>query len=101
MAQLTPPSTTAIAARHFRDSVGVTWTIYLITPQSLLEGAATLLPHAERRQGWLLFESAEGERRRLTPFPPDWASVTPFELERWCMRATPIEEQPERRATDR
>jgi len=92
---------TAAAPRRFIDCVGLAWTVYCIQPPSLLEGAITLLPHAERRNGWLLFESAEGDRRRLAPFPADWATITPFELERWCARAEPITELPRRRLSDR
>lgn len=88
------------APRRFVDSVGVSWTIYRILPQALLEGAVTLLPHADRRRGWLLFESDEGERRRLAPYPDDWAEVTAFELERWCMRAVRTEDLPRRRSGD-
>ena len=87
--------------RRFTDCVGDQWTVYCIRPPSLLAGVITLLPHEERRNGWLLFESSEGERRRLAPFPADWAVVSDFELERWCMRATRIEDLPNRRAGER
>lgn len=90
----------AVSIRRFTDCVDVAWTVYCITPPSLLDGAMILLPHRERRQGWLLFESEEGEKRRLTPFPPDWATVSEFELERWCMRATPDALTPRRRRED-
>lgn len=93
-------SSAAAASRSFTDSVGVHWMVYCILPSPLLAGKPTLLPHGERRNGWLFFESADGDRRRLSPFPPDWREVTPFELERWCMRATPIQELPARRKDD-
>ena len=100
MVELTQSQHALAASRRFVDSVGLSWTVYRILPQAMLEGAVTLLPHADRRRGWLLFESADGDRRRLTPYPGDWAEISPFEIERWCMRATPIEELPARRSTD-
>jgi hypothetical protein len=37
-------------------------------------------------KGWLSFVSA-GSKRRLAPFPADWANVTDIELERLCVTA--------------
>lgn len=90
----------AVSSRRFTDCVGVEWAVYSIVPSAIVQGMILLLPHAERRKGWLLFESGEGERRRLAPFPPDWDQVSDFELERWCMRAEPVGQLPERRAGD-
>ena len=73
--------------RAFTDCVGTGWTVTEVQP--LVDVATTWLlqPYPERRGGWLLFESDEGERRRLAPFPADWREISDFELERWCMRA--------------
>lgn len=87
-------------SRSFTDSVGVHWMVYCILPTPMGSGKPTLLPHGERRSGWLYFESGDGDRRRLCPFPADWRQVTTFELERWCMRATPVRELPARRHDD-
>lgn len=97
--QTSTGSTTAI--RRFTDCVGESWTVYCVKPPSFLRDAITLLPHQERRNGWLAFECDSGERRRLAPFPRDWAMVSDFELERWCMRATRTAVIPKRRAEDR
>lgn len=91
----------SVTMRQFTDCVGDRWTVYCIIPPAFLQGAITLLPHQERRNGWLLFESDAGERRRLAPFPTDWYAVSDFELERWCMRAARIGATPRRRAEDR
>jgi hypothetical protein len=86
--------------RFFTDSSGTAWTIYEIQPADVVGGANLFLPHPERRGGWLLFESEHGERRRLAPFPPDWRNVSTYEIERWCMRATPVVAKENRRSTD-
>lgn len=84
----------------FTDGVGVKWLVHEISAPSIPERLSLLLPHSERRGGWLLFESQDGERRRLAPYPPDWRSLTPFVLERWCMRATRVHGDEHRRRTD-
>ena len=98
--------------RVFRDSQGTEWQAWDVVPQ-LTERReierrvrATPLEHADRRRmpdrrvikgrrptltagldrGWLCFENA-GEKRRLTPIPPDWLRSTPAELERYCQAA--------------
>lgn len=86
--------------RSFVDSVGVTWTVREISTPSLSGALAKLLENDRRRGGWLVFESDEGEKRRLTPYPPDWRTMTAFEIERWCMRATKVPPAPARRAED-
>lgn len=91
-----PPS----ASRQFTDTVGIPWTVYGISPSAGLQHVIALFPHPERRSGWLLFESAEGERRRLAPFPANWRDISPFELERWCMKAVLVAELPQRRTED-
>lgn len=91
---------TRLGTRRFTDCVGMEWHVYSILPLAVLQSVILLLPHAERRKGWLLFESSDGERRRLAPFPHDWRHISAFELERWCMKATPVRDLPARRAGD-
>ena len=86
-------------SRDFVDSVGVAWTVREITSSSL-SAVARVLEHDRRRSGWLVFESADGEKRRLAPYPPDWRTMSAFELERWCMRASKVPPAPARRAED-
>ena len=86
--------------RSFVDSVGVEWSVREISSPSLPGALAKLLEHDRRRGGWLVFESNEGEKRRLSPYPPDWRTMTAFEIERWCMRATRVPPGPARRAQD-
>jgi len=87
-------------SRTFVDSVGLEWTVREISTPKLGETVAKMLQHDRRRGGWLVFESTEGEKRRLAPYPPDWRTMSGFELERWCMRATSVPPSPARRAED-
>ena len=88
------------ATRTFTDSVGLEWTIREIASPTLTSAMAKVLDHDRRKGGWLVFESSEGEKRRLAPYPPDWRTMSPFEIERWCMRAAKVPPGPSRRAED-
>ncbi len=64
--------------RDFTDSAGVAWRVWATMPQV---GAA----YEERyRAGWLTFEDATGNRRRLAPIPPGWQEALPERLELMC-----------------
>jgi hypothetical protein len=89
-----------ITSRAFTDSVGVNWTVREIGSPTLTQTLAKVLKTDRRRSGWLVFESSEGDKRRLAPYPPDWRTVSMFELERWCMKATRVPPAPARRAQD-
>ena len=92
--------TQLISSRAFTDSVGVDWTVREIGSPTLTQTLAKVLQSDRRRSGWLVFESSEGDKRRLAPYPPDWRTVSMFELERWCMKATRVPPAPARRAED-
>lgn len=87
-------------SRSFTDTVGLEWTVREISSPSLPPALARVLERDRRRGGWLVFESSEGDKRRLAPYPSDWHTLTPFEIERWCMRATSVPPGPMRRAQD-
>jgi hypothetical protein len=90
-----------VSPRSFIDAESVEWTVREIQSHALPERLAQLLGNEDRRRaGWLVFESSEGEKRRLSPFPDDWGTVTEFELERWCMRAARVPPAPSRRKED-
>ena len=89
-----------ITSRSFTDSVGVNWTVREIGSPKLTRTLEKLLEKDRRRGGWLVFESSEGDKRRLAPYPPDWRTVSTFELERWCMKAARVPPAPARRAED-
>jgi hypothetical protein len=88
------------SSRTFVDNVGVEWTVREIARPTMTATLAKLLEHDRRRSGWLVFESADGEKRRLAPYPPDWRTMSTFEIARWCMRATRVPPAPGRRAED-
>ena len=89
-----------VHSRDFIDTVGVAWTVREIASPQLAGAMARILEHDRRSGGWLVFESVEGEKRRLTPYPPDWRTMSTFEIERWCMRATQVPPAPARRSQD-
>ena len=89
-----------VHSRTFVDSVGVEWTVREIGRTSLAGALAKVLENDRRKAGWLVFESEEGEKRRLSPYPPDWRTMTTFEVERWCMRAVRVPPAPARRSED-
>jgi hypothetical protein len=87
-------------SRTFLDTVGLEWTVREIASPTLSGAMAKILISDRRKGGWLVFESAEGEKRRLAPYPPDWRTMSAFEIERWCMKATRVPPAPARRAED-
>ena len=76
----------ASGALDFADASGTVWTVSEIARLDFSEQLMALLPHPERRQGWLLFESQLGERRRYTPIPDDWRNFSPTALQE-CLAA--------------
>jgi hypothetical protein len=90
----------ASGALDFIDSAGTRWTVTEIARLDFSERVMALLPHPERRQGWLLFESQWGERRRYTPIPDDWRSLTVDRLEGCLATAVRASSAERRRRTD-
>src|SRR2546423_4990980 len=97
-----------MAYRTFIDSHGVEWQTWDVLPKGVERRItdrrvcpeALSFPdrrHVDRRQveghwspltsglrdGWLCFDGG-GNRRRLTPIPPDWEECAPAALERYC-----------------
>jgi hypothetical protein len=85
----------------FTDSLGVAWDVRRITPGPMPPKLLRLLREDRRAGGWLLFLSHRGEKRRLSPVPPEWPDASHAELEAWCARAKRTPPAPERRAVDR
>ena len=79
--------------REFRDEAGVKWVVFF-TARSVARDQH--LPE-EYREGWVAFESAHGEKRRLAPVPKDWEALTDRELGLVCGQATP--QAPRKKAT--
>jgi hypothetical protein len=64
------------STRSFTDAVGVEWAVREIGSPKMSQTLAKLLEHDRRSGGWLVFESNDGEKRRLAPYPPDWRTVS-------------------------
>lgn len=71
--------------REFRDAEGVDWFVFF-TARSVARDQH--LPQ-EYRGGWLAFESATGEKRRLAPVPNNWEALSGDKLTVLCASATP------------
>src|SRR5437763_4825952 len=90
----------ASGALDFTDSNGTRWNVLEIAAMNFSERLMSLLPHPERRQGWLLFESQNGERRRYAPVPPNWKSYPPSALEQCLGSAMASSAVEQRRRSD-
>jgi len=90
----------ASGALDFTDTSGIVWTVSEIARLDFSERVMALLPHPERRQGWLLFESQLGERRRYTPIPDEWRSFSPSALDQCLANAVRSSDAEHRRRDD-
>ncbi len=84
-----------MALREFRDSKGVLWKVWSVTPDSLDKRTTAEDYMKDWQDGWLCFECPES-RRRLATFPPSWEELSDGELESLLVRAQPVK----RRGTD-
>ena len=72
--------------REFRDSRGVTWKVWNVTPDSLDKRTTAEDYMKEWQDGWLCFESHD-RRRRLAAYPPAWEDLPEAELEQLLQRS--------------
>ena len=86
--------------RKFIDEDGVKWEVWEVGNPAIHGSLTAQLLAERRRSGWLVFESATGEKRRLAPYPSDWATVSDFELAHWCAKAVRVPPAPGRREED-
>jgi hypothetical protein len=76
-----------MAVKEFRDSGGRGWRAWDVRLEDLREPARYELP-GEYQDGWLAFESSDGEvRKRLAIYPEDWATLAVPELEALIRKA--------------
>ena len=98
-----------MACRDFTDEAGrywVVWDVYPTLAERRQKDAGPPFGSRERRRllerraharsnmtkGWLAFEAADGERRRLGPIPETpagWAAATLDQLRTWCTASNP------------
>jgi hypothetical protein len=86
---------TRTTARHaFIDSRGVGWNVFDVQPALDRAMLTQLAPPFQ--EGWLCFESVT-EKRRLTPIPSNWRSLSDSDLEKLLGEAE-IVRMPRRRS---
>lgn len=70
--------------RTFADEAGVQWEAFAVHPSANVRGRSRL--PEPFRYGWLAFDS-DREKRRLSPIPDGWASLSVESLRELCDRA--------------
>ena len=75
--------------REFRDSKGVQWKVWNVTPDSLDKRTTAEDYMRDWQDGWLCFECAD-ERRRLASYPPSWEEMGNGELEELLRRSQAV-----------
>jgi hypothetical protein len=80
-----------VTHRLFDDARGVRWDVWPVHPEGR-PSQLSALP-GPFQSGWLVFESID-EKRRLSPIPSNWQSLSPAELERLCERAEVASRRP-------
>jgi len=86
--------------RNFTDARGVEWSVWEVKNPSVPPKLAALLGPDRRRAAWLVFEAPTSEKRRLSPYPDDWRTISDEELERCCEQAVRVPPAPARRVVD-
>lgn len=92
--------------RQFTDAQGRLWSVWDIVPSAVTFDLGAGRPSAADREaiesraaarlpeqfseGWLCFER-DGEKRRLAPRPPQWATLPETHLEALCRRAATVQ----------
>lgn len=71
----TPTWDTPTMLREFIDAEGTLWLVWQVTPITA--------------EGWLCFETI-GDRRRLRPIPPEWATRNDGALQYYLARAVSV-----------
>ncbi len=71
-----------MAVRTFVDASGMSWEVFEVHRSSSRPGAVSV----GHESGWLAFVSGL-TKRRLAPYPPDWAEVSEERLENLCASA--------------
>lgn len=85
-----------MALREFRDRNGVEWRAWDITPERMHPVTARemfLGRYVDFQEGWIVFES-DDERRRLAPYPIQWADFPVEQLEALLAMAQPSRRRP-------
>jgi hypothetical protein len=73
--------------RTFLDDNGVRWEVREIGDPAFAIVPTRYLRRPEYADGWLLFTTDDGQRRRLAPYPRDWHGSSDGELRSMCRDA--------------
>lgn len=84
--------------RQFSDLNGRSWEVFEVGNETLAVGRVEMLPSA-LRTGWLVFDNGQ-ERRRLAPFPGEWAAFSHSGLCALLAAAQPVTAKRVPRALD-
>ena len=85
--------------REFRDRDGVLWRVWDVSPAQVHPRSRDERLFMGYDQGWLAFESADGEmRRRLCPCPVRWEDASAQEMEALLAEAESVPARPHRAA---
>jgi hypothetical protein len=84
--------------RTITDAAGTQWTVFEVKRQGGSSDKWSYLPE-EYGDGWLCFES-DVSKRRLTPVPPNWRSLSDPDLVRLLGQAQLVN-RPRPQAEDR
>jgi hypothetical protein len=87
-----------MAVREFTDSRGLQWRVWDVTPEVMHPVTRAEDFMSELQDGWLVFEAKTSDaRKRLAPYPPDWAERSSGDLESLLEQAEVV---PRRRGGD-
>lgn len=80
-----------MALREFNSSDGRKWSVWDVTPEKMHPGTRSEDYLSDYLEGWLVFESADGESKcRLTPIPQHWETAGSDELSEMLRRAQSV-----------
>ena len=90
-----------MAVREFEDDSGKRWRVWCITPEAIhpVTRAEDYLADCYQL-GWLVFETTSGDlKRRLCPFPANWAQRDDGELRELLDKAEPVATRVQKRVS--
>ena len=81
-----------MAVREFSDTTGTSWRAWNITPDSSPPAREARTAYTDLHDaGWIVFETPDGrEKRRLCPYPDQWATMSDAELLQLLVQASTV-----------
>jgi hypothetical protein len=81
-----------VAVREFSDTSGTSWRAWNITPESSPPTREARTAYTDLHDtGWIVFETPDGrEKRRLCPYPDQWATMSDAELLQLLVQASAV-----------